>query len=365
MEFLVGILIVVLLVRWGVLSARLREIEQQRLAHENQIASLTQRVRALEAVRAAPVIPPPARAPAAAPPALAVPPPLPAPAPLHAPPPLSAKLRVCQFCGRASDAAECVCGAVLDPSRVIPSPPEPKAEPHTPPPLPPPAPPRLPVAPAPEPVHADWRGRLREKAGSQEWEAVVGGNWLNKLGVLVLVIGIALFLGYEFTRVGPAGRVAIGAAVSLTMLLGGVLLERRPLYKIFGRGLIGGGWAALYFTTFAMHAVPAARVIENAYLGSALLLAVALGMILHSLRYQSQTMSGLAYFIAFATLGLSESTPFSVLALIPLAASLLVLAYRFDWHKMAVFGVVATYATCATRPDTGAPLASTQALFAA
>src|SRR5580658_8726370 len=31
---------------------------------------------------------------------------------------------------------------------------------------------------------------------------------------------------------------------------------------------------------------------------------------------------------------------------------------------MAVFGVAATYATCASRPDTGAPLASTQALFA-
>ncbi len=344
MEFLVGILIDVLLVRWGVLSARLREIDHQRAAHENQLASLTRRVRELEVVRVAPVMP----APATAPPLVAVPPPLPAP-----PAPLSTKLRVCQFCGRASDAATCVCGAVLDPSRVT----------HTPPPLPPPAPPRLPVAPAPAPVRSDWRDRLREKAGSQEWEAVVGGNWLNKLGVLVLVIGIALFLGYEFTRVGPAGRVAIGAAVSLTMLLGGVLLERRPLYQIFGRGLIGGGWAALYFTTFAMHAVPAARVIENVYLGSAVLLAVALGMILHSLRYQSQTVSGLAYFIAFATLGLSESTPFSVLALIPLAASLLVLAYRFDWQKMAVFGVVATFATCATRPDTGAPLASTQALF--
>jgi len=84
---------------------------------------------------------------------------------------------------------------------------------------------------------------------------------------------------------------------------------------------------------------------------------------LHSLRYRSQTVSGLAYFIAFATLALGDSTPFSVLALIPLAGSLVVLAYRFEWTRMAVFGIVATYATCASRPDTGAPLASTQALF--
>jgi hypothetical protein len=205
----------------------------------------------------------------------------------------------------------------------------------------------------------------RKSMGAQEWEALVGGNWLNKLGVLVFVIGVALLLGYEFTRVGAVGRVAIGLAVSLTMLGGGVALERRPGYAIFARGLIGGGWAALYFTTFAMYGVGAAKVIVNPYLASTLLLAVAAGMILHSLRYKSQTASGLAYFIAFATLGLSASTPFSVLALLPLSGSLLFLAHRFNWYKMAVFGLLATYATCASRPDTGASLSSTQSLFAA
>jgi len=51
------------------------------------------------------------------------------------------------------------------------------------------------------------RGRLRRKMGDAEWEAVVGGSWLNKVGVLVLVIGIALLVGYEFARAGPVGRV--------------------------------------------------------------------------------------------------------------------------------------------------------------
>ncbi len=230
----------------------------------------------------------------------------------------------------------------------------------------------IPVSTAPEAVtqptwrepERTWLDQLRESLGGQEWEAVVGGSWLNKLGVLVLVIGIALLLGYEFTRVGPGGRVATGIGLSLTMLIGGVLIERKRGYAIFARGLIGGGWAALYFTTYAMHALPAAKVIDDPYLATALLLAVACGMISHSLRYKSQTVSGLAYFIAFATLALSESTPFSVLALLPLAASLLYLAHRFAWHRMAVFGLFATYATVASRPDIGAPLASTQALLA-
>ena len=41
------------------------------------------------------------------------------------------------------------------------------------------------------------------------WEAILGGNWLNKVGVLVLVIGLALFLWYSFGQMGPAGRVTL------------------------------------------------------------------------------------------------------------------------------------------------------------
>jgi hypothetical protein len=199
---------------------------------------------------------------------------------------------------------------------------------------------------------------------SEEWEALVGGNWLNKLGILILVIAIALFLGYSFTQLGPGGRSAIGLAVSMTMLAVGVVLERRAAYATFGRGLLGGGWAGLYFTTYAMQAVDAAKIIHNPLLGGILLLAVATGMVAHSLRYRVQTVTGLAYFVAFATLAITPVTALSVIALAPLAASLLVVAYRFSWSEMVLFGLVATYATCASRADNGAPLWSAQTVFA-
>jgi len=179
------------------------------------------------------------------------------------------------------------------------------------------------------------------------------------------VIGIALFLGYSFTRMGPPGRVAIGLAVSLAMLGGGVVLERRARYTIFARGLLGGGWGALYFTTYAMHAVDAARVIDNALVGSLLLLAVATGMIVHSLRYRSQTVTGLAYFLAFATLSpaVTPMAALSVVALIPLAGSLLYIANRFQWSQLALFGLIATYGTCASRGDSGAAVWQAQTVF--
>ena len=206
---------------------------------------------------------------------------------------------------------------------------------------------------------------VRPSRSSEEWEAMVGGNWLNKLGVFVLVIAIALFLGFSFNHMGPAGRSAVGLAISLALLIGGVIMERRPRYVIFARGLLAGGWAGLYFTTYAMQAVDAAKIIHNPLLGGFLLLAVAAGMVVHSLRYRVQALTGLAYFMAFATLAITDVTTLSVIALVPLAGSLLIVAYRFSWPGMALFGLVATYATCASRGDNGAPLWSTQTVFAA
>ncbi|WP_425163446.1 DUF2339 domain-containing protein, partial [Candidatus Binatus sp.] len=142
---------------------------------------------------------------------------------------------------------------------------------------------RRPIAPLTESARAFAR-RVREQFAGEDWEAIVGGSWLNKLGVLVLVIGISLFLAHSLTHHGPLARVATGLAVSLAMLAGGVVLERRARYVIVSRGLIGGGWAALYTTAYAAHAFESARVIQSPLLASLVLCAVALGMILHSLR---------------------------------------------------------------------------------
>src|ERR1022692_152587 len=222
---------------------------------------------------------------------------------------------------------------------------------------------RPPVAEAPLQVPGFATALVEEHRSSEEWEALLGGNWLNKLGVFVLVIGIALLLGYSFKHLGPGGIDAICVAISLGMLGTGVALEGRERYRTFARGLLGGGWAALYFTVYAMQAVAAARILYNPWAGAILLLGVAGGMIAHSLRYRSQAVTGLAYFIAFVTLAITEVTVLSIVALIPLAASLLYIARRASWGKMAVFGLISTYATCATRPDLGAPLWQAQAIF--
>jgi hypothetical protein len=217
------------------------------------------------------------------------------------------------------------------------------------------------VEPAPAPVALP---AAQPAAVPREWETILGGSWLNKIGVFVLVVGLALLLRYSFTQFGPLGRVTICLAASLSLLAAGAIFESRERYRIFARGLLGGGWAALYVTVYAMHAVEAARVIDSRVVGAALLLAVATGMIVHSLRYHSQTVTGLAYFVAFGTLAITDITSLPFLALVPLAASLLYVTHRFAWSRMAMLGLIATYAVVIWRGDTGAPLWQAQTIFA-
>jgi uncharacterized membrane protein len=200
---------------------------------------------------------------------------------------------------------------------------------------------------------------------TEEWEALLGGNWLNKAGVFILVVGIALALGYSFTRLGPWGRVGISLAASLALLAAGAVLETREPYRMFARGLLGGGWAALYVTVFAMHAVDAARVIPNPIAGGILLLGVAVGMIAHSLLYRSQTVTGVAYFVAFASVAITQTGPLPLVALLPLAISLLYVAHRFSWERLAMLGLLATYSVCLLRDRLIGPLFEAEALLAA
>ena len=225
------------------------------------------------------------------------------------------------------------------------APPQPAQPPVQPPFQPPPAPIPVftPASPARPPVKAEAR------AASLSLEERLGANWLNKLGIAILVIGVAFFLAYELQTWGPVGKVVCGYAVGLALLAGGVWLERKPTYRIFARGGIGGGWALTFFTTYAMHHVSAARVINSLVLDLVLMLLVAAGMVAHSLRYNSQTVTGLAFGLGFGTLLTSHieasgsNLVFSLAASVVLAIALVIVTTVRHWAWLELAGLIAVY----------------------
>ncbi|MFM8952805.1 MAG: DUF2339 domain-containing protein [Planctomycetaceae bacterium] len=85
-------------------------------------------------------------------------------------------------------------------------------------------------------------------------EYAVASQWLLRIGIVVLVVGIGFFIKWSIDRglLGPQARVALAAAAGLTMLiLGTRLLGGR--YAVMGQGLLGGGLATLYFSVYAAH----------------------------------------------------------------------------------------------------------------
>jgi uncharacterized membrane protein len=258
---------------------------------------------------------------------------------------------------------------VPHPVQAFTPPTEPKPAPATPPapvpapPLqastPPVAQPAQPVSPIKHPIPAAAAFQAAPaQAGSQEpsararlfsLEETLGANWLNKIGIASLVIGLAFFLAWKLQTWGPGGKVLCGFAVSIAMLGGGVWLERKPTYRIFARGGIGGGWALAYFTTFAMYHLQAARILHSLPFGLVLMLLVAAGMVGHSLRYRSQTVTSLAFMLGFATLLTShieepnQTVAFSLAASAILAIALVVVTTIRHWAMLELCGLIAVY----------------------
>lgn len=87
------------------------------------------------------------------------------------------------------------------------------------------------------------------------WEFAVATTWLLRLSVIVFVIGIGFFLKYSIDHgiLGPHARVVLSTFTGIAMLVVGARLLGKA-YHLLGQGLLGGGFAVLYFSVFASYA---------------------------------------------------------------------------------------------------------------
>ena len=111
------------------------------------------------------------------------------------------------------------------------------------------APAGLAGAPAGEPPRS-----LPDRVAGMDWEWLLGGNWLARIGILALIIGMGFFLKLAFDNdwIGEIGRVLLGLVVGLALLGGGEYWRKK--YPIWAQALTGGGIAILYLSVFAAFA---------------------------------------------------------------------------------------------------------------
>jgi len=167
--------------------------------------------------------------------------------------------------------------------------------------------------------------------------------WITRAGVAIVVVGLFYLLSLGFQRLGPWGKTAMVYGACAVLWITGFVSERFERYSTWGKMLLAGGWAGIYITTFAIHHLPAAQLIKDPFLAVLLLMGIATGMIIHSFKYKTESLTTLAYFIAFLTISLSNVAFFSLVAISVLAVSMLFIHWRMRWYWLPFLGVLATY----------------------
>lgn len=177
-------------------------------------------------------------------------------------------------------------------------------------------------------------------------EEVLGAQLFLRAGVAIVLLGVVFFLAYALGQMGPFGRVLTGAAAGGVMLAGGLVAERRERYVTFGRALIAGGFATLYFVAFACHFIAAARVIDSPVMAVGLLLAVGAASVGFSLRYRHERTTVFSFLLIFLSLLLAAVEPIALLNLVVTtlaSAGLAFLAWRLRWSLLLGLGTLASW----------------------
>src|SRR5258708_3688175 len=204
-------------------------------------------------------------------------------------------------------------------------------------------------APATHPLH---RGAVvapspvaPKKAASEGLEEKIGLKWFARIGIIIVVLGIALLIASKWTVIPLFVRVLLIYAGGLGILGLGIFAERYDNYRVLGRSLIGGGWATTFTITFAIGHAPSLLVLHSVTADLFLLLMVAAIMVWHTLKYDSQAVTGIAVLLGFASVTLNPDPPYNLIASVLLIAGMTVIVLKRQWFELAVLGILASYLT--------------------
>ncbi|GAB4135885.1 MAG: hypothetical protein Kow0040_21520 [Thermogutta sp.] len=177
-------------------------------------------------------------------------------------------------------------------------------------------------------------------------EVAIAANWLLRIGMLILVLGIAFFLKYSIDRgwIGPFERVLLGTATGLAMVTAGsFLLGGR--YRLLAHGLQGGGIVVLYLSVFA--AAVFLKLIDPVPVGFALMTCVTALACFLALAFGSPLTAVIGIAGGYATPILLPSEDVQFIALYTyltiLGVGVLGISVRRNWPQLNVLSFLGTY----------------------
>ncbi len=195
------------------------------------------------------------------------------------------------------------------------------------------------------------------KVDAQSIEMKLGTYWFVRIGVMLVLTGLG-FLAYQtkdfFIALSPGAKVSLFYLLSAAMGGVGFWLQRnKENLKNYGQVLLAGGFAGVYFTTYAAHVIPPVQIIDNAIFALLLLFAWGGFMVWFADRLKSETIAlfatGASYYATYVPLihtgGTGDVSHWVILfSNLVLAVAAVVFMLRNRWLKMPVLSLSASYA---------------------
>lgn len=189
---------------------------------------------------------------------------------------------------------------------------------------------------------------------SIDWEQWVGKKLLQKVGILIVLVGMVVLLKYSFDNrwIGELGRIALGVIGAGALFAAGEWYNRK--YGNWAHAFTGAGLALSYFTVWVAHVFYAKQLLAIHGLSLPPMFALFLYALITAvgciaaIRYRSQVIAWFAAAGGYLTPFLIEgpSRPLLLTAyLLILGSGLLALAWKQRWKylNLAAFAVTQLY----------------------
>ncbi|HZG01194.1 MAG TPA: DUF2339 domain-containing protein, partial [Chitinophagales bacterium] len=181
--------------------------------------------------------------------------------------------------------------------------------------------------------------------GKTSLEKFIGENLINKIGIAVVVIGVAIGAKYAIDNdlISPLTRIVLGYLFGVGLM--GVAMKLREKYEDFSAVLLSGAMAIMYFITFAAYSFYGLLPQAAAF---GLMVVFTAFTVFAAIKYNRQVIAHIGLVGAYAVpFLLSDGSGrvhvlFSYMAIIN--AGILIVAFRRYWKPLyyASFGLTWT-----------------------
>jgi len=175
----------------------------------------------------------------------------------------------------------------------------------------------------------------RANLGKSDFEKFIGENLISKIGILILIIGVAIGAKYaiDHQMISPLTRMILGYSVGIALMAFAIKLKAK--YKSFSAVLVSGAIAILYFITYAAYDFYALMPQTLAF---ALMVIFTCFTVVAALQYNKQVIAHIGLVGAYAVPFLLSDGSGNVLVLFTYIAiiniGILTLSFKKYWKPL-------------------------------